>query len=71
MRDHQLSINHQKMEIWKKKYIITYDFIQNKLQLSFPKIYSQIVQNNKNNCYIPFINENKTITWYFIQFNLN
>jgi len=71
MRDHQLSINHHKMEIWKKKYIITYDFIQNKFQLSFPKIYSQTVQNNKNICYIPFIDENKTITWYFIQFKLN
>ena len=69
MRDHQLSISYDKMSIWKKKYIITYDIIQNKFQLNFPKKYSQTIQNINNTWYIPFYNENKTITWYFIQFN--
>ena len=49
--------------------IITYDIIQNKFQLNFPKKYSQTIQNINNTWYIPFYNENKTITWYFIQFN--
>ena len=71
MRDHKLSISYDKMSIWKKKYIITYDIIQNKFQLNFPKKYSQTIQNINNTWYIPFYNENKTITWYFIQFNKN
>ena len=71
MRDHQLSISHHKMDIWKKKYIITYNFNKNIPQLYFPKNYSQTIQNIQNTWYIPFNDENKTITWYFIQFNLN
>ncbi len=69
MRDHRLSINFDKMSVWKKKYIITYDIIQNVFQFNFPKKYSQTIQYNKNTWYIPFYDKNKTITWYFIQFN--